>query len=246
MRNSNQFPRNFGSNQLSESNNDLSVLERSQRFENSKISEQNNNNNLEERKSRQIHTRRVQSLGIPSSRKRRPFKKFSSSSTMNFYRQGTMREVKELEGKSLCLFGPEVKLRQKLSQIVESNKFDGIILLFIFISSILLILENPLTDPEGTLLTVVGKLDIFVSCVFTLECMMKVYVYGFICNGKNSYIRNPWNIIDFIIVVFSMISIVFTNVDLSIFKVLRLLRVLRPLRVISRNEGLKVERCRVC
>jgi len=35
-------------------------------------------------------------------------------------------------------------------------------------------------------------------------------------------------------------SLTVTNVDLNIFKILRLLRVLRPIRVISKNEGLKI------
>lgn len=46
---------------------------------------------------------------------------------------------------------------------------------------------------------------------------------------------------DFIIVVFSLISIVFSEgVDLGVIKVLRMLRVLRPLRMISRNPGLRI------
>jgi hypothetical protein len=62
---------------------------------------------------------------------------------------------------------------------------------------------------------------------------------GFLFNGKTSYLRNPYNIIDFFIVIVSLISIV-TDSNLSVFKSLRVLRLFRPLRVIQRNEGLKV------
>ena len=45
---------------------------------------------------------------------------------------------------------------------------------------------------------------------------------------------------DFLIVTFSIISMSFANVKLGIFKILRMLRVLRPLRMISRNPGLRI------
>ena len=50
-------------------------------------------------------------------------------------------------------------------------------------------------------------IDIVVTIIFVLECLLKVSVYGFLLNGQESYIRNPWNVIDFVIVVFSMVSL---------------------------------------
>ena len=44
---------------------------------------------------------------------------------------------------------------------------------------------------------------------------------------------------DFFIVFVSLISIV-TSSNLAVFKAIRIMRLLRPLRVIQRNEGLKV------
>ena len=69
---------------------------------------------------------------------------------------------------------------------------------------------------------------------------MKIVAFGFVFCGPESYIRNSWNIIDFVIVVLSIISIMPLNINLNIFKVLRLMRVLRPLRVISKNDGLRL------
>ena len=45
---------------------------------------------------------------------------------------------------------------------------------------------------------------------------------------------------DFIIVIFSLISIIFSSMNIEFIKVIRMLRVLRPLRLISRNDGLKI------
>jgi hypothetical protein len=84
------------------------------------------------------------------------------------------------------------------------------------------------------------KLDYILSFTFLFELLIKVVVYGFAFNGPDSYIKNSWNKMDFIIVFFSMVSIAFQDIDLGPIKILRVLRVLRPLRMISRNPGMKI------
>jgi hypothetical protein len=71
------------------------------------------------------------------------------------------------------------------------------------------------------------KLDYILSFIFLFELLIKVVVYGFAFNGPDSYMKNSWNVMDFII-------------DLGPIKILRVLRVLRPLRMISRNPGMKI------
>jgi len=63
--------------------------------------------------------------------------------------------------------------------------------------------------------------------------------FGIIFNGELSYLRNSENVLDFVVIAFSLVSL-FLSVDLNSFKVLRLLRVLRPIRLIAKNEGLKI------
>lgn len=101
----------------------------------------------------------------------------------------------------------------------------------------MLILESPLNDPESDLADNMFYIDLVVTVLFTFELVLKVIVLGFLMNGKDSYIRNPWNIMDFIIVAFSLISISFRDAGskVSVIKTFRMLRVLRPLRMISRN-----------
>ena len=52
--------------------------------------------------------------------------------------------------------------------------------------------------------------------------------------------RNYWQIIDFTIVVFSIIELFPGTGDLSFFKIIRMARLFRPLRIISKNENLKL------
>lgn len=145
-----------------------------------------------------------------------------------------------LDGKSLMLLSPDSKFRLFCTKIVGHQYFDSFILFLIGFSTILLTLENPLDNPDGQKAHVLAHIDIVVSAIFTIELLIKVIVYGFIINGPQSYMLNAWNIMDFIIVCFSLISIIFSGVDLGIIKVLRMLRVLRPLRMISRNPGLRI------
>lgn len=57
--------------------------------------------------------------------------------------------------------------------------------------------------------------------------------------NKGAYIRDPWNILDFVIVISGYITIIFQNGNFNI-NVLRSFRVLRPLRTVSRLEGLRI------
>jgi len=68
---------------------------------------------------------------------------------------------------------------------------------------------------------------------------MKVISDGFLFNGPKSYLKNPNNLLDFFIVVPSVIELFPLGTDLSFFKIMRMVRLLRPLRVIGKNENLK-------
>jgi hypothetical protein len=118
--------------------------------------------------------------------------------------------------------------------------FDNFILALIGISSIALAFENPLNDPEGTTAQVLRVMDIVTTTLFTMEVIIKVIAVGFIVNGKTSYIRETWNILDFIIVIISIISLFPIEAKISVFKIIRMARLLRPLRIISKNQNLKL------
>ena len=123
---------------------------------------------------------------------------------------------------------------------MEYKYYDSIVLTLIIVSTILLTLDNPLNDPESTLSKTLGIIDYFMTGAFTLECIINIILLGFLCNGKTSYLRDSWNVLDFLIVLFSLTNIALTSYNLGIMKLFRMLRVLRPLRVLKRNFGLKI------
>ena len=151
-----------------------------------------------------------------------------------------VEEQETAYGKALYLFSGTNCFRRKIFKYVGSPKFEFIIMVLIIVSSITLALENPLHDPEGSMHLTLQKIDIITTTLFTIEALCKIVAFGLVFNGPGSYLKNPWDIIDFIIVSISIFSLIAQDVNVKMFKILRLLRVLRPLRMISRNEGLKV------
>jgi hypothetical protein len=127
-----------------------------------------------------------------------------------------------------------------MSNIASSSKFDGFIMVLIIISSISLALENPLNDPDSSLVLVLLILDYITTIFFTIEVMIKVISYGFFLNGPKSYIHNVWNLVDLIIVLTSLLALFQLPLDLRILKVIRMVRLLRPIRLLSKNENLKL------
>ena len=81
-------------------------------------------------------------------------------------------------------------------------------------------------------------MDIATFVIFGLEAIMKMYAFGF-CHSKKSYFKQNANIFDFVLVMIQFIGLLNVS-SFKIFKVFRLLRVIRPLRIINKNDGLKV------
>jgi len=67
--------------------------------------------------------------------------------------------------------------------------------------------------------------------LYTVEMLIKIVAMGFFLQ-KNSYLRDTWNILDFIIVTTAYFPIFFSGGGINL-SALRSLRVLRPLRTIS-------------
>ena len=76
--------------------------------------------------------------------------------------------------------------------------------------------------------------------------VIKIIVYGLMCNGQNSYLMNGWNVLDCFIVIVSIILIVIedfsddsSSATTSNLELLKMLRILRSIRLISKSDGLK-------
>jgi hypothetical protein len=80
-----------------------------------------------------------------------------------------------------------------------------------------------------------NKADQIFTVYYILEAIIKIIAFGFIMH-KKSYLRDPWNVMDFLVVIIGIISLLpnFPNL-----KSLRILRILRPLRSINAVPSMK-------
>ena len=117
--------------------------------------------------------------------------------------------------------------------IIMHPLFDAFIILVIIVNSVFLALDDP-TSQTDTL----SKVDNYFLGIYTAEMLLKIFGMGFIL-PRQSYLRDPWNVLDFAIVVTSYLTIALSSVNLNL-RALRSLRVLRPLKTISNIEGLRI------
>ena len=66
--------------------------------------------------------------------------------------------------------------------------YDYVVMFLIGVSTVLLILENPLDDKNGEKAQLLTKIDIVMTVLFTIECAINIIVLGFLFNGKLSYL----------------------------------------------------------
>ena len=112
------------------------------------------------------------------------------------------------------------------------------------------LVDNPLSDPNSQFSLSLDVINFVFTFCFVFEACIKIIALGFANSSIKAtpYIRNGWNILDFVVVLASIFD-AFTyfqdtgsvnTSQLKSLKALRALRALRPLRMISRNEGMRL------
>ncbi|XP_065103146.1 calcium channel, voltage-dependent, L type, alpha 1S subunit, b [Paramisgurnus dabryanus] len=153
--------------------------------------------------------------------------------------------------RSLFFFTLKNPFRKTCINIVEWKPFEIIILLTIFANCVALavFLPMPEEDTNNTNLTL-ESLEYIFLIIFTLECFLKIIAYGFLFHD-GAYLRNCWNILDFVIVFMGLFTLVVDTINTIAgvpkekgggfdMKALRAFRVLRPLRLVSGVPSLQV------
>uniref|UniRef100_A0A671VTI8 Calcium voltage-gated channel subunit alpha1 I n=1 Tax=Sparus aurata TaxID=8175 RepID=A0A671VTI8_SPAAU len=114
--------------------------------------------------------------------------------------------------------------RMKLWGIVESKYFNRGIMIAILINTISMGIEHHEQPEELT--NVLEICNIVFTSMFSLEMILKITAFG-----SFSYLRNPYNVFDGVIVIISVCEIVGqSDGGLSVLRTFRLLRVLKLVR----------------
>lgn len=110
-------------------------------------------------------------------------------------------------------------------QIVFNPWFDKFILLTIFTNCICLAIEDPSLEQPDPVIEVLDKVFLI---IFSIEMVLKIIAMGFVMEA-HSYLRDPWNILDFTVVILGWFSITAEQLNVSAIRVIRILRPLRTL-----------------
>ena len=142
---------------------------------------------------------------------------------------------------SIYIFNRKGCFRKTCYYIQQHKYFDRFIMLLIAVSSFQLAFETyivglPEDDPIMIGNTILGQIFTY---LFMLEFLFKLVALGLIMEN-GSYLRESWNILDFFIVMTSLVDQMLSSSDIAALKILRMLRILRPLRVVSHNVQLKM------
>ncbi|XP_057213136.1 voltage-dependent L-type calcium channel subunit alpha-1D isoform X3 [Triplophysa rosa] len=142
-------------------------------------------------------------------------------------------------------------VRRACINLVEWKPFDIFILLSIFANCVALAIYIPFPeDDSNSTNSDLETVEYAFLIIFTIETFLKIIAYGLVMH-QNSYVRNGWNMLDFVIVIVGLFSVVLELLtkdrDLSggkpggfDVKALRAFRVLRPLRLVSGVPSLQV------
>ncbi|XP_061741447.1 voltage-dependent P/Q-type calcium channel subunit alpha-1A isoform X2 [Nerophis ophidion] len=157
--------------------------------------------------------------------------------TMALYNPIPVRQNCLTVNRSLFIFSEDNFVRKYAKKITEWPPFEWMILATIIANCIVLALEQHLPDGDKTPLS--ERLDdtepYFIG-IFCFESGIKILALGFAFH-KNSYLRNGWNVMDFVVVLTGILSTVGSDFDL---RTLRAVRVLRPLKLVSGIPSLQV------
>ena len=163
--------------------------------------------------------------------------------------EGSVQKV--YVGKSFGLFEMNNPIRRFCLRVVETREFDWLILGAIAVNTLLLCLSQPdrrdgkgcgMFSSQGSRNDAVEKSEIPFTSLFTLEAIMKMIAFGVIgprgVKHSGAYLRDWWNLMDFFIVVISIIALIPGGG--SSLSTLRIVRILRPLRTISMFPSLRL------
>uniref|UniRef100_A0A663FA09 Voltage-dependent L-type calcium channel subunit alpha n=1 Tax=Aquila chrysaetos chrysaetos TaxID=223781 RepID=A0A663FA09_AQUCH len=186
---------------------------------------------------RNMSTTTAQPVGSLSQRKRQQYAKSK--------KQGNTSNSRP--PRALFCLSLNNPIRRACISLVEWKPFDIFILLSIFANCVALAVYIPFPEDDSNSTNHnLEKVEYAFLIIFTVETFLKIIAYGLLLH-PNAYVRNGWNLLDFVIVVVGLFSVILEQLTKETeggshsggkpggfdVKALRAFRVLRPLRLVS-------------
>uniref|UniRef100_A0A8C1PZE2 Voltage-dependent L-type calcium channel subunit alpha n=1 Tax=Cyprinus carpio TaxID=7962 RepID=A0A8C1PZE2_CYPCA len=187
----------------------------------------------------------------------------STTSSTGTQKKKSQHVKKQIQGSNQVQRAPRALFCLKLNNpirraalhLVEWKPFDIFILLAIFANCVALGVSKPFPEDDSNATNHdLEQVEYVFLIIFTIETFLKILAYGLVMH-PSSYIRNGWNLLDFVIVIVGLFSVVLETVThksgettshmpgkpggLDV-KALRAFRVLRPLRLVSGVPSLQI------
>uniref|UniRef100_A0A8C6PWH1 Voltage-dependent calcium channel type A subunit alpha-1 n=1 Tax=Nothobranchius furzeri TaxID=105023 RepID=A0A8C6PWH1_NOTFU len=161
--------------------------------------------------------------------------------TMALYNPIPVRENCFTVNRSLFIFGEDNVVRKYAKKITEWPYPFYMILATIIANCIVLALEQHLPSEDKTPMSKkLEKTEPYFIGMFCFEAGIKIIALGFVFH-KGSYLRNGWNVMDFIVVLSGILAAAGAHMNISVdLRTLRAVRVLRPLKLVSGIPSLQI------
>uniref|UniRef100_A0A8C3XHH7 Voltage-dependent R-type calcium channel subunit alpha n=1 Tax=Cyanoderma ruficeps TaxID=181631 RepID=A0A8C3XHH7_9PASS len=174
--------------------------------------------------------------------------------TMALYNPIPVRQNCFTVNRSLFLFGEENIVRKYAKKLIDwPYPFCSprgppplppgfyMILATIIANCIVLALEQHLPEDDKTPMSRrLEKTEPYFIGIFCFEAGIKIVALGFVFH-KGSYLRNGWNVMDFIVVLSGILATAGTHFNTHVdLRTLRAVRVLRPLKLVSGIPSLQI------
>jgi len=132
---------------------------------------------------------------------------------------------------------PQFRPQAVVFEIVTGKKFDMIIMIFIGLNMTTMTMDH--YHMSDTWKIVLDYLNLIFICVFTSECVMKVFALRWY------YFKEPWNLFDFVVVIMSILGLMLKDiiekyfVSPTLLRVVRVAKVGRVLRLVKGAKGIR-------
>uniref|UniRef100_A0A8C1CF06 Voltage-dependent calcium channel alpha-1 subunit IQ domain-containing protein n=1 Tax=Cyprinus carpio carpio TaxID=630221 RepID=A0A8C1CF06_CYPCA len=128
-----------------------------------------------------------------------------------------------------------------LKSLLRIKQLQYMILATIIANCIVLSLEQHLPGEDKTPMSKrLEKTEPYFIGIFCFEAGIKLVALGFVFH-KGSYLRNGWNVMDFIVVLSGILATAGSHMNIPVdLRTLRAVRVLRPLKLVSGIPSLQI------
>ena len=128
-------------------------------------------------------------------------------------------------------------------KVIKNKSFERVTFALIVMNCVSLALEDPTSDSNSGLNEILKYFEYFFTTCFALEMGIKIAGLGLVVNG-NSYLRDPWCVLDGLIVVVGITVIIVPlclgNEGQTDIGGLRSIRILKPLRTVNHLQEVRL------